>query len=181
MSPEVPASQQSEPSLNTPESIQGCLDLAAMVGEQVDLWVSRSHSPIMRNRSMAHYIIEDCEPLNRDPIDYTQTAQFGGSRSHEEARFLTDFEKRRAVLSQWAHTDTFDDTPAINQPLEDYYKGIASFSTNPGVPEDFKIAMQSLWRLYILSEQLTVRAGRESRLNSSGFTSLIVRLAEELY
>lgn len=181
MSPEVPASQKSETHLNTPESIQGCFDLAAMINEQVELWGARSRSPVMRNRSMAHFIVEDCEPLGRDPIDYTKTAVFGGARTREEARFLTDFEKRRAVLSQWAHTEQFDDTPAINRPLEEYYEGIASFSSNPYVPEDFKNAMQSLWRLYILSEQLAVKIGRDSRFDTTGFTSLIVRLAEELY
>lgn len=181
MSPEIPASQKSETTLNTPESLQGCLELATMINEQVELWNSRARSPIMRNRSMAHFIAEDCEPLGREPIDYMQTASFGGSRSREEARLLTDFEKRRDILSKWANSDTFDDTPVINQPLEEYYKGIESFSANPYVPEDFKNAMHSLWRLYILSEQLAVKIGRNSRFDTTGFTSLIVRLAEELY
>lgn len=181
MSPEVPASQKNEPTLNTPESVQECFDLAKMISTQVEIWGSRARSPIMHNKSMAHFIAEDCEPLNREPIDYTQTAQFGGSRSREEARFLTDFEKRRSVLSKWAHTDTFDNTLAINRPLAEYYEAVASFSTNPYVPEDFKTAMQSLWRLYLLSEHLAIKTGEDLHHDASGFTSLIVRLAEELY
>ncbi len=181
MSPEVPASQTSEPTLNTPESLQGCLDLAAIINEQVDVWGNRSRSPVMRNKSMAHFIVEDCEPLGREPIDYTNTAGFGGSRTREEARFLTEYEKRREILSQWAHSDTLDATPVLNRPLEEYYEGIASFSSNPYVHEDFKSAMQSLWRLYTLSEQLALKIGRDSGFNTSGFTGLIVRLAEELY
>ncbi len=181
MSPEVPASQKSEPTLNTPESLQGCLDLAAIINEQVDLWASRSRSPAMRSRSMAHFIVEDCEPLGREPIDYMDTADFGGSRTREEAKMLTDYEKRREVLSQWAHSGTFDDTPAVNQPLEEYYRGIESFSANPYVPEEFKQAMQSLWRLYIVSEQLALKIGHDSRFDTTNFTALIVRLSEELY
>ena len=180
MSPEAIPFPESKPTLDTPETAQECLDLASMITDQVDLWKSRSHSPILRGRSFARFINEDCEPLGREPIDYMGDAGFGGSRSIEEAAFLTNYEKRRVVLSEWVTNETLDTIPAHNKAFSEYFEQIATFSKNPYAPEEYQHALQSIWRLFILREQLAVKVGRVENLDISSFVVLTVRLANDL-
>jgi hypothetical protein len=134
--------------------------------------------------SMAAFIAEDCEPLGRNPKDYTPEAGFGGTRTHEEAVFLTEYEKRRVILAEWVQRSELDTIPPQNRALAEYYEQVSALSANPSAPDDFKKALQSLWRLYILNEQLAKKSDRsqyDKNWDEHTITSLIVRLVEELY
>src|SRR5690554_3316697 len=108
MTPEAPSHPDHEPDFSTPESAQECIDLEETITSQVELWHSRARSPAMRRRNMARFIAEDCEPLDREPINYLSEAGFGGKRTREEAIFMNEYEKRRVVLSSWVNRKEID-------------------------------------------------------------------------
>ncbi len=181
MSPEVLPFPKKEPTLDTPESAQECLNLAKLISEQTDVWRSRSHSPALRGRKLAGFIAGDSQPLGREPKDYLPETGFGGTKTHDEAIFLNDYEKRRYVLSDWVARDEIDSVPVANEAYGEYFTRLDQIVENPYVPEEFRIATTALKRLYILREQLALKVGRVETFDSSAFTELFNRLTDDLY
>lgn len=181
MNSEIFRIPSNEPHLDTPETLQECLNLSAMVCDQVEVWGSRLRSPVMRRHSMTKYILEECEPLGRDPIDYTLEAGFGSIRSREDAAFMTEYEKRREVVAKWAHAEALDDIEMRHQGFEEYYDRISTFTQNPSTPPEFTDALTSIRRLYVLCEHLAYETGKEQDFDGSTFVALAMRVTEELY
>lgn len=181
MSPEGSTPPPKEPTLITPESAQECLDLEEIITTQVELWQSRSHSPVMRKRSMAHFIVDDCQPLGREPIDYLPETDFGGTRTHEEAVFMNEYEKRRFVLSDWVSRDELDATPVEDVNFAEYFSRLEAVTHNPNTPAEARQAFQVLKRLYVLREQVSSKIHPESQPNNSAFVELFNRLVDDLY
>jgi|GEM_PF-5824277 len=184
MSPEIIQFPDQPPSLDTPENLRECLDLAHMIGEQIGRWGARARVSTMRSRgfpyNLAKAITEDCQPLGREPIDYTAQAGFGGTMTREDAHLRTEAEQRQAILSEWVARDELDQISAHNQALVEHLDTIASFARNPYAPKEFSTAIQSVRRLFILREQLALKIGNVSTLETSDFLYVAMKLYEDL-
>lgn len=182
MTAEIIPFPEPPPHLDLPESPKKCLNLAKKIDGQLDRWVGYTHHPLMRTGalSLATFIAEDCQPLGRDPIDYSSEAGFGGTMTREEAQRRTEYERRRKTLSKWVLVEVLDDIPAYNKGLDGYLKTVAGFASNPGAPEVYRSATQALSRLHILREQLATRIGRVSTLDTSAFRELATKLDNDL-
>lgn len=182
MTAEIIPFPEPPPHLDLPESPNKCLKLAKKIDGQLEYWVGYSHHPSIQTRalSLAKFITEDCQPLGREPVDYSSETGFGGSMTHEEARRRTQYERRRKTLSKWVLVDVLDEIPAYNKALDGYLTTVAGFASNPGAPAEYRSATQALHRLYILREQLATRIGRVSTLDTSAFRELATKLDNDL-
>jgi hypothetical protein len=171
-------SSEFTPHLDIPESTQECLFLARMIEEQLKRWTDyrRADHTGTATPTIAAYIAEDSKPLDHDPIDYLSNAGFGGAMTREKAREQTEYEKRRAVLSQWAIASSFDTIPPYHAAFAEYLHFIGESAENLSTRPEYAIAAKTLYRLFIIREQLALKIGRISTLDISRFRQLATKL-----
>lgn len=180
MNPEGRFTPNQEPTLSTPESIQECIDLEQIITTQIEVWQSRLRSPAMRAQNMALFINGDCQPLGREPKDYLPEADFGGTRTREEAIFMNEYEKRREVLSSWVDNEDIEAAEVLDPVFNVFFTDLEETASNPHTPEESKRAFQILKRLYILREQVAAKITPKPEHDNTVFISLFNRLLNDL-
>lgn len=178
----IPFPNKGESILNTLESLQECFDLAEAIDDQVAFWRAQSRAPSMRYQSLAQSIADDCEPLGREPIDYRTEAAFGGSMTLGDAIARTEYEKRRAVLTEWVSNKAIDTVAAQNQRYGEYFIEAVGLGDNPSIPERFRTAALAVHRLFLVREQLALKLGRnDDNFESGAFAEVMNRLISETF
>jgi len=173
-------SEEPVPHFDTPESAQECLDLAKAIDGQLQRWSGyrREDFTDTPTPNLALYITEDNQPLGREPKNYMKDAR-KGLIQYDTARELTDYERRRQLLSQWVVIKAVDDAPAHHVELANYLKAIEMSATNPWAREEYLKAAQELHRLFIIREQLALKIGRIATLDLSRFADVARKLDDD--
>lgn len=143
-----------EPSSDTPELIQECVDLRAVIASQLDDWYEllSSHHPAIRMGGIGKIIAANATPKPQDTTDL-QGSPFETGLTPGKAKIAQQKREQQAKVAEIAQDHQFDEVTPIEgtkkeDELHEYFDRALYISQNPDFPNTSADAIHYLFRIY---------------------------------
>ncbi len=173
-----------KPISDTPESFQECLQLKAIIDEQVDFWAATiltRNTYLTRIGGIARLINSQCTIKDR-PMDDLEVSPFESNLTPKEMEKQKQERLKLGVISELAQNQAFDEIPIEDTHLENYFAMVMRISQNPATPEIYQSAFRYVYRLYVADEHYAhITHKKITNESLGGFEVVIERMLNDIY
>jgi hypothetical protein len=177
---------------DTPESFQECFRIKNAIEGRLDYWSSlaKSNHPSVATGGIASVIVRHCTPTQyEDPV--IDENPFASGMTPKEVTRIKRQRDQKNIIASIAQDDSFDKSQSFDfdsdiedeNPIEEYFAKIITFTQNPNSPQSSRNAVQYLHRIYTAESRITERLKGMVQPNPQDYKFVLIlnRILDDLY